>query len=159
MVESDVVIRTRSETVLWKCLRNRILSLTLLLLLLCHQSLLTKLQIIHPQRLLELTRNVLETQSTGLNLLGNFATDTLLFSCFCISWAILCSFLCISFSVVLFFLCCIPLLRGEEMLYLWFFCTSCLWLCHSLYSAWPCQRFLVCHIMLVLSISCGMNQY
>ena len=78
------------------------------------QSLLIKLQIIHQQRLLELTQNVLETHSTGLNLLGNYgtmlwATDTL-------SWAILCSFLCISFSVVLFCFFVVSLyLRGEEM--------------------------------------------
>ena len=32
-------------------------------------------------------------------------------------------------------------------------------LCQSLYSAWTCPRFLVCHIMLVLSISCCMNRY
>ena len=39
------------------------------------------------------------------------------------------------------------------------FCTSCFVVYVSLYSAWPYQRFLVCLIMLVLSISCGMNRY
>ena len=38
VAESDIVMRIRSETILWKCLRNCILSLTLLLLLLCHQN-------------------------------------------------------------------------------------------------------------------------
>ena len=84
-----------------------------------------KLQIIHQQRLLELTQNVLETQSPGLNLLDKYGTMLWQLRLYCIFLfcfvffvvlAILCSFLCISFSVVLFCFFVVSLyLRGYEM--------------------------------------------
>ena len=102
MVEPDDVTRTKSETVLWMCLRNHTPSQMLLFLLLCPQSLLQprlssillipgmllkgtcwaillqKLQIqllnICLLKQLKLIRNVLESQLKGSNLPGNFWT-------------------------------------------------------------------------------------